>query len=145
MNQPGFKKNLPYLLIITILAGCMVAESIRYHDIHYEDNWRREIYSDGSGYFIYHHMWFDKGYQSIHYEDSLDALMSYRFSIKEHIVKNKYNCGVAYLQASFVGGNRIASFINGKGGRPESRDTNLIVGIASMFYAWLGAMLLFYF
>src|SRR5688572_26414130 len=145
MSQPGFKKSLPYLIVITILAGFMMAESIRYHNIHYEDNWRREIYADGSGYFIYHHMWFDQGYQSKNYEDSLDALMGYGFSIKEPIIKNKYTCGVAYLQAPFVGGNKIASLITSKGGKPESRDTNRIVGIASMFYAWLGAMLLFYF
>jgi hypothetical protein len=144
MNS-GFKKNLPFLFIITILALYMLFESIKYHDETNYEGWKKELFADASGYYVYNLMWFENGYESKNYPDTLDITMGYGFSLKNKIIKDKYTCGVAYLQTPFVGGNRIASLITGRGGKPTSRDTNRIIDIAAMFYAWLAAIFLFYF
>jgi len=130
--------------MLSLLAAIMLKISLHYHNENFKDEWKRELFVDAGGYYLYNLMWLEYGYESKNFPDSLDVQMGHSIGLKNKIVKDKYTCGVAYLQLPFVFISKQFA-CNNNASNPLSKYNNKTIDFIGIFYFWLGSIILFLF
>lgn len=137
--------HLIYLAIFIICACLILAYSFNHHKRNDSENWKTENYADQGGYFIYNPIWFDYGYESSNFPKGSDGLLGNGFDLTGPIVKNKYTCGVAYLQSPFYLWTKLDAEINNRPVRLNGGQTKRSIDVAGVFYLLMGAICLYFF
>lgn len=138
------RTHLIYLIAFTILAFFTLSYSIQHHKKHDWEIWKAENFADQGGYFVYNPMWFDYGYKSSNFPAASDSLLGGGFSLSTPIVRDKYTCGVAYLQTPFYLWMKLDAKINHREVKLNGRQTKRAIDVAAVFYLLMGAICLYF-
>jgi len=144
-QAPKWRVHLIYLIIFTILACFTLSYSFKHHKNQDWVFWKAENFADQGGYFIYNPIWFDYGYKSANFPIASDTLLGHGFSLASPIIKDKYTCGVAYLQAPFYLWMKIDAKLNHRSMKINGTQTKRAIDVAGVFYMLLGAICLYFF
>jgi len=138
------KTHVIYLASFVILASIILSFSFQHHKKHDWEIWKAENFADQGGYFIYNPIWFQYGYESANFPEKSDSLLGGGFDLSGPIIKDKYTCGVAYLQVPFYLWMRIDAGINHRTVKLSGSQTKRYIDVAAVFYLLMGSICLYF-
>lgn len=109
------------------------------------DNWRKEIWADQAGYYVYLPLAFNYGFDARQFPENSVENTGFGFRFEEDRVITKYPIGVAMLVAPFYLGAQALAPALGKEANGFSDVYARAIRIAAAFYFIVGLIFLFRF
>ena len=141
-----FRGNLRFAnIFLALLLPVLLFLTFNMHSKLKTNTYHGVIWADAAGYYAYLPMWFIYGNNSMNWPANIENNTGHGFALDNNTntIKNKYFSGVALLQAPFF---LCAHFIQKISNLPTDGFSRTYINsilIASIFYSWLGLLILF--
>lgn len=141
-----FRRNLRFTnIFLALLLPVLLFLTFNMHSKLKTNTYHGVIWADAAGYYAYLPMWFIYGNNSMNWPENIENNTGLGFTLDKstNTIKNKYFSGVALLQAPFFLCAHFAQKISNSPADGFSKYYINSILIASVFYSWLGLVLLF--
>lgn len=135
--------------IVLLVLGCVVmisaADIARRQHNNQKVEWKRNIFADGAGYYVYLPWFFIYDCNASQLPENIEKTTGYGFKIIENKVKTKYTMGVALMQTPMF--LLVHSFAKITGSKADgfSEFYQFVSFFSALIYSLLGLYLLFRF
>ena len=141
-----FRGNLRIAnIFLTLLLPVLLFLTFNMHSKLKTNTYHGVIWADAAGYYAYLPMWFIYGNNSMNWPANIETNSGNGFKLdtNTNTIKNKYFSGVALLQAPFFLCTHFIQKISNSPSDGFSKSYINSILIASVFYTWVGLVLLF--
>jgi hypothetical protein len=133
------------LLVLGFIVAISAIDMARRQYINQKIEWKRNIFADGAGYYVYLPWFFIYDCNASQLPENIEKTTGYGFKIIENKVKTKYTIGIALMQTPVF--LLIHYIVNITGGNADgfSEFYQFVSFFSALIYSLLGLYLLFRF